>query len=52
MWTLCFHIIAVKEGLDCVEIKSEETKADERKEAMMIKSKLPTDWLVASRVAA
>ena len=52
LWTLCFHIVAVKEGLDCVEIKSEETKAEERKEAMMVKAKLPSDWLQAARVAA
>mmetsp|Transcript_10764 Transcript_10764/g.14489 ORF Transcript_10764/g.14489 Transcript_10764/m.14489 type:complete len:147 (+) Transcript_10764:121-561(+) len=52
MWTLCFHLIAVKEGLDCVEIKSEESKAEERKEAMMIKTKLPSDWAEANRVSA
>ena len=52
MWTLCFHLVAVKEGLDCVEIKSEETKAEERKEAMMVRSKLPADWADANNVVA
>jgi len=44
-WTIAFHMIAVKEGLDCVEIRSEEQKQEERKEAMLVKTKMPADWI-------
>ena len=52
MWTLVFHIVATREGLDCVEIRSEEAKQEERKEAMIVKQKLPDDWINANRVNA
>ena len=52
LWTICFHIVAIQSGLDCVEIRSEEAKAEERKEAMMVKAKLPADWLESARVNA
>lgn len=43
---------AIEEGLDCVEIRSEESKAEERKEAMRVKTKFPADWLEANRAFA
>lgn len=52
LWVLAFHIMAVKEGLDCVEMQSEEQKAEEKKEAMLVKVKLPGDWLNSNRVVA
>lgn len=51
-WTIVFHTIATKAGLDCVEIRSEETKAEERKEAMIIKTSMPGDWVRSNRVSA
>ena len=46
-------MIASKEGLDCVEIRSEEAKNnEERKEAMIVKSTLPADWVNSNRVSA
>ena len=53
LWTLCFHIIAIKEGLDCVAIGSEEAKSqDQKKEAMIMKTRLPPTWHEENRVAA
>lgn len=53
MWTIAFHVIATKEGLDCVEIRSEEAKNNEEgKEAMVVKQVLPADWVHANRVSA
>jgi len=52
LWTIAFHVVATKEGLDCVEMRSEENKAEERKESMIAKVKLPSDWLNANRVSA
>ena len=52
LWTIAFHAIATKEGLDCVEIRSEENKADNMKESMIAKLKLPCDWTQANRVSA
>ena len=54
MWTIVFHMIAVQEGLDCVEIKNgnEESKAEERKEQMVVKTSFPNNWANANTVNA
>ena len=53
LWVIAFHSVAVNAGLDCVEMQSEERKGDEeRKEAMIAKVSLPSDWLNANRVVA
>lgn len=52
LWSIAFHMIATREGLDCVEIHSEESKSEERKESMTVKQRLPSDWLDSNRVNA
>ena len=52
-WAIVFHVVATTEGLDCVEIRSEETKNNgEVKEAMVVKSTMPADWVNTNRASA
>ena len=46
-------MIATKEGLDCVEIRSEEAKRNgEVRDAMVVRANMPTDWVNFNNVSA
>jgi len=53
LWAVVFHMIATKEGLDCVEIRSEEAKRNgEVRDAMVVRANMPTDWVNFNNVSA
>ena len=53
LWTIVFHVVATKEGLDCVEVRSEETKSNgEVRDAMVVKTVMPADWVNSNSASA